>query len=274
MLAWVAAASLGCVGPQSQRLSDVDGELAHVEHDHESSDVRWGLKLDEAESRKGDDSVLPPAALAGPDAPSSAGSKAKTAPAKALARPVVRLDEPSPINPLDGVDGAGAAGDDDDAANRPLLKLGPRGQIEQTDPDDGAPRPAAKKGKLSGPDAAALVDYEQAQKLVGAKKWQAALDAFAGFLLRYPDHPYASNAFYWRGECYYALGDFGSAVAQFEGLVARFPVAAKVPDALLKLGLSERKLGSTVKAKTAFARLKRDFPLSEAAKKIPPEDAQ
>jgi tol-pal system protein YbgF len=271
VLAWAAAASLGCVGTQSQRLSDVDGELAHVEHDHESSDVRWGLKLDEAESRKSDDALIAPA---GPNTPSAPMAAAKGAPAKALARPVVRLDEPAPLSPLEGVDGAAVAPEDDDAANRPLLKLGPRGQIEQTDPDDGAPRPVAKKGKLSAPDAAALVDYEQAQKLVGAKKWQAALDAFAGFLLRYPDHPYASNAFYWRGECYYALGDFGSAVAQFEGLVARFPVAAKVPDALLKLGLSERKLGSTAKAKTAFDRLKRDYPLSEAAKKIPPEDAQ
>lgn len=267
MLAWVAATSLGCVGTQSQRLSDVDGELARVEHDHESSDARWGLKLDEAESRNSDDTLIAPSATGVP------GAAAKGAHAKALARPVVRLDEPAPASPIEGADGAAGATEGDDSANRPLLKLGPRGQIEQTDPDDGAPRPALKKGKLSAPDAAALVDYEQAQKLVGGKKWQAALDAFAGFLLRYPDHAYAPNAFYWRGECYYALGDFGSAKAQFEGLLSRFPVAAKVPDALLKLGLSERKLGSMAKAKAAFDRLKREYPLSEAAKKIPPEDA-
>ncbi len=264
MLAWVASASLGCAGTQSQRLSDVDGELAHVEHDHDSSDVRWGLKLDEREDHKSDDALI---------APSAPSATPKRAPIAALARPVVRLDEPSPVNPLESADGAPDATDEADAANRPQLKLGPRGQIEQTEPDDGAPRPVPKKGKLSAPDAAAAADYEQAQKLVGAKKWQAALDAFAGFLLRYPDHTYAPNAFYWRGECYYALADYGSAVAQFEGLLSRFPAAAKVPDALLKLGLSERKLGSTAKAKTAFERLKRDYPLSEAAKKIPPEDA-
>lgn len=248
-----------CGGAQSRHLADVDGELSHVETDHESSDVRWGLKLDEREARKTDDALVaqPPPAKRAPAA-------------SALARPIVRLDEPGAAGTTDG---EAATPDEDENGARPLLKLGPRGQIEQTDPDDGAPRPASKKGKLAPPEAQAATDYEQAQKLVSAKKWQAALDAFAGFLLRYPDHAYAANAFYWRGECYYALGDFGGAASQFEGLLSRFPASAKVPDALLKLGLSERKLGSNAKAKASFERLRRDYPLSEAAKKIPPEDA-
>jgi tol-pal system protein YbgF len=249
--------AVGCGGAQSPRLADVDGELAHVETDHEKSDDRWGLKLDEREAHKSDDALIatPPPA------------KRATA-SSALARPVVRLDDGTATS-----EGEAAPEGAEDDASRPLLKLGPRGQIEQTDPDEGAPKPVGKKGKLSAPDTQAASDYEQAQKLVGAKKWQAALDALAGFLLRYPDHPYAANAFYWRGECYFAMGDYGSAVAQFEGLLSRFPSSAKVPDTLLKLGLSERKLGSTAKAKTAFDRLRRDYPLSEAAKKIPPEDA-
>jgi tol-pal system protein YbgF len=240
-------------------LSDVNGELARVEHDHESSDVRWGLKLDEREYQKTDDAI---------EANTPAPQASAAGPGSITARKVVRLDEAGPATSADEESAEGS----DEASPRPLLKLGPRGQIEQSDPDEGATAPT-KKGKPNAGDAQAIADYEQAQKLIGAKKWQPALDAFAGFLLRYPDHAYAANAFYWRGECYYALGDFGSAALQFEGLLSRFPASAKAPDALLKLGLSERKLGSKAKAKATFERLRRDYPLAEATKKIPPEDA-
>ncbi len=250
-----ALAWLGCGGAQSQRLSDVDGELALVERDHASSDARWGMNVDDGDYRKSDDSLV--------GAPTASAKPA----AKPVARPVVRLEEPAEVGAPESGDGA----TDEDDPNRPRLKLGPRGQIEETVPDEGTA--STKPVKSGAIDPQATADYEQAQRLVAAKKWQAALDSFAGFLLRYPDHPYAPSAFYWRGECYYALADYGSAIAQFEGLLSRFPTAAKVPDALLKLGLSEKKLGSAAKAKAAFDRLRRDYPLSPAAKKIPPENA-
>ena len=109
--------------------------------------------------------------------------------------------------------------------------------------------------------------------LAGRLRRAAFTNALAGFLVRYPDHPYAANALYWRGECYWALGDYSSAATQFDALVARFPASGKTPDGLLKLGLAHRKLGSAGKAKVAFDRLRKEFPTSEAAKKIPPEDA-
>jgi TolA-binding protein len=42
---------------------------------------------------------------------------------------------------------------------------------------------------------------------------------------------------------------------------------------LLKLGLSYRKLGADKKAQASFDRIRKEFPSSEAAKKIPREDA-
>ena len=116
-------------------------------------------------------------------------------------------------------------------------------------------------------------DYDAAFALVKAKKPKAALEAFGAFIVRYPDHPYAANALYWRGDCYYAVGDYGSAVAQFEALAIRYPASPKLPDALLKMGLAHKKLGSASKAKDAVVKLKKEFPASEAAKKIPSEDA-
>ena len=98
-----------------------------------------------------------------------------------------------------------------------------------------------------------------------------ALEAFAAFLVKWPDHPNADNAMYWRGESYYAKGEYARAAEEFEGATLRFPLGNKVPDCLLKLGLCQRKLGNEEKAKAYFERLAREFPRSEAARRLPPD---
>ncbi len=122
-------------------------------------------------------------------------------------------------------------------------------------------------------DEEAKHSYDAALALVNAKHYPEALDALAGFLVRWPDHPNADNAMYWRGECYFAQGDFATAAKEFEGLLARFPLGNKAPDALLKLGISELRLDNAALARQRFDRLRREFPRSEAAKRIP-EGAQ
>jgi tol-pal system protein YbgF len=122
-------------------------------------------------------------------------------------------------------------------------------------------------------DEEAKHSYDAALSLVNAKRYSEALDALAGFLVHWPDHPNADNAMYWRGECYFAQGDFSNAASEFEGLLARFPLGNKAPDALLKLGLSAQKLGDVGLARQRFDRLRREFPHSHAAKRIP-EGAQ
>jgi tol-pal system protein YbgF len=128
--------------------------------------------------------------------------------------------------------------------------------------DDGTPRSSAL-------DPQAKPAYDAAFALVRARQYDQALDAFASFLVKWPDHPYADNAMYWRGECYFAKADYLHAAEQFEGTVSRFPAGAKAPDALLKLGMSQQKLGNPVKAKEAFDRLAQSYPQSEAAHHIP-----
>jgi tol-pal system protein YbgF len=263
-------APIGC-GGAAQDMAVLKSELAKVEHESEALSRRVG-DLEEREAlRKAD----PPAA--------------------ADREPVVAVDRPRPIRvvklaPEDAppaasatapglatVDASGAAGDgdDDDGSPRPFLRIGPGGAVEQSLPDDGVVPTKGKRSAASSSaiDPKAATDYESAMSLVKAKKHKAALDALASFLVRWPDHPYAANALYWRGECYAALGDHASAVAQLEGVLARFPASAKVPDALLKLGLSYRKLGADKKAQASFDRIRKEFPSSEAAKKIPREDA-
>ena len=112
-------------------------------------------------------------------------------------------------------------------------------------------------------------EYEAALALLRAKEYLKALDALTTFLVRYPDHAYADNAMYWRGECLYARGDYARAAQQFEGLVARFPFGNKAPDALFKLGLCQKQLGAHEQSDRTFADLRDRYPSSEAVRQMP-----
>ena len=122
----------------------------------------------------------------------------------------------------------GAEADPQDTTPRPSIRVfgsvrssrGRNGddQIEETNPDDRSP--SAPPSSLS-PDAKRA--YDAAMTLVNGKRYDQALDALAAFLVKWPDHPYADNALYWRGECYFGKGDYTHAAEQFEGVLRRFP---------------------------------------------------
>ena len=68
------------------------------------------------------------------------------------------------------------------------------------------------------------------------------------------------------GEIFFAQKDYRGAVAEFEGLINAVPGGAKVPDALLKLGMAQRSLGDEARARRAWERLVKDHPTSAAAR--------
>jgi TolA-binding protein len=130
----------------------------------------------------------------------------------------------------DGGEGASI----DEPGKRPLLTLQGTPAIERTSSsseasstwtaDPSEPRPSAL-------DPQARASYKSAYRTFQDKKPREALDAFAAFVLKYPDHPYVEQATYWRGECYVALGDTPHALEQFRGVVARFPGTPKAHEA-------------------------------------------
>lgn len=111
--------------------------------------------------------------------------------------------------------------------------------------------------------------YEAGLALVQGKQYDRGLEALTGFLVRFPDHPYAENATYWRGEAYYGQGEYLRAAEQFEGVLSKFGAGNKAPDALLKLGWCHERLGASERAHQYWEKLKTEFPKSEAAKRIP-----
>jgi len=187
------------------------------------------------------------------------------------------LDHPRVVQLEDGAEEQASGGSEagfeaaDDPGPRPVIRAHGAGHaqtVEETLPDESqAPRADGPRPSALDPDARKA--YDAALALVNGKQYTQALDAFAAFLLKYPDHPYVANAMYWRGECYFAQGDYLRAVEQFEGVVARFPLGGKTPDALLKLGICQQKLGNPQKAKTYFDKLTSEWPRSDAARRIP-----
>lgn len=124
--------------------------------------------------------------------------------------------------------------------------------------------PQASTGVL---DRAAGEAYDDALSLVRADRCHDALSAFASFVSRWPDHPHADNAMYWRGECLLRLGETQRGIEEFTSLLRRYPAGNKAPDALLKLFLTWRRLGDDARASEAALRLQNEFPGSEAARR-------
>jgi tol-pal system protein YbgF len=170
------------------------------------------------------------------------------------------------------------------------VQLGSEDSRESDDPNDtsnarpeikvvGAGGPGARSARVTTPDSpssrASVLDpdakktYERGLSEVQGKQLDRGLDTLASFLVKWPDHPYASNAMYWRGEAYYAKGDYLKAAEQFEAVLTRFGGGSKGADALLKIGMCHDKLGAPQRAQEYWDRLRTEYPRSDAAKKIP-----
>lgn len=180
-------------------------------------------------------------------------------------------------------------GDDDDASDdpadpteRPEIKVTGggsaagaasarrgRGGRDSAGKDQDLPRLRDDSARPSALDPDAKKSYEAALQLVHDKQYPQALEALSAFLVRWPDHPYAENATYWRGESLFAQGEYQRASTEFDAILTRFGSGTKAPDALLKLGMCQDKLGQSLRARETWDRLKADYPKSDAAKKIP-----
>jgi tol-pal system protein YbgF len=132
--------------------------------------------------------------------------------------------------------------------------------------DDDASPPPMRSPAL---DPEAKKAYEQGLALVQGKQYAKGNDQLAAFLVKWPDHPFAENATYWRGEAFFAQGEYLRAAEQFDAVLSRFGAGNKAPDALLKLGMCHDRLGASDRAAQYWDRLKSEFPRSDAVKRIP-----
>jgi tol-pal system protein YbgF len=259
-LCWVGLSACAGRDPADRSVEQLKTDIAKLQADRDQLDQRVGV-LETAEQERDPGDPHKRGTSTSPDARAPdalVGGASGTAAAEPPRRlPVIRVGggETSDEPPVDvDVDGGE-----------------PRPVVQET----GSPAAAKRLRAGSRPDGAgtfspeAKRQYESALVLVRSKQYDKALDALAAFLVRYPDHPFVENATYWRGECFYAKGEYARAVEQFEGVMARFPYGNKAADALLKLGLCQQRLGSQEQALKTFSELRDRYPKSEAVRQIP-----
>lgn len=104
--------------------------------------------------------------------------------------------------------------------------------------------------------------YQAALRTFNNRQYDQAIKMFGDLVNQYPTGKYADNAYYWKGECFYALADFASAIVAFKK-VADFKNSAKADDAQLKIGLSFLKMGQQGPAVEELKKLIDRYPGSE-----------
>ncbi len=107
-------------------------------------------------------------------------------------------------------------------------------------------------------------NYQAALDLFHERRYQQAITEFEQLLAVDSSHPYADNAQYWIGECYYAMGKYNEAIMAFEKVLS-FPKSNKNDYALFKLGQCYVKLGNMESARREFQQLIDTYPESELA---------
>ncbi|MCJ7681205.1 MAG: tol-pal system protein YbgF, partial [Candidatus Aminicenantes bacterium] len=96
--------------------------------------------------------------------------------------------------------------------------------------------------------------------------YSLAIDGFKIYLQQFPESPYADNALYWIGECYYSQEIYDSAMDYFQRLILEYPQGDKVPAAYLKRGISLMQLERNDEALSVFRLLISKHPLEEESK--------
>lgn len=250
----------GCVSSETaadRHFARLNEAVTKMQADHDRFDQRLGaLEVSVADEKRG-------------HAPSASAETQAPAPSRvvALGGPAEESEDPSDPTQRPEIRLVGPAG----AASRPARGKTARGRLDDDGGSSGAGlgNVGSDTARPSALDPDAKRAYEAALAKVQGKQYERGLEGLNAFLVRWPDHPYAENAMYWRGEAYFAQGEYLRAAEQFEAVLARFTAGHKSPDALLKLGMCHDRLGATSRAREYWDRLKNEYPRSDAAKRIP-----
>jgi tol-pal system protein YbgF len=135
-------------------------------------------------------------------------------------------------------------------------------------PDAGvSSRPATPASPLPTASAAAspATLYARALEALRRRAHAEAITGFEEFLARWPRHELCQNASYWLAEAHYDQADYKRALEEFRRVVQRYPSGSKAPDALLKAGFCQAKLGDMKSARNLLGQVIELYPKSNAA---------
>jgi tol-pal system protein YbgF len=105
----------------------------------------------------------------------------------------------------------------------------------------------------------AYSDYEKGN-------YDLAIDGLMIYREQFPSSPYADDALYWIGECYFSQKKYDKAIDQFNDLIIGYPLSNKIATAYLKKGFSLLELKKKDEAIAVLKLLITRYPLEEEAK--------
>ena len=108
--------------------------------------------------------------------------------------------------------------------------------------------------------------YNLARQRLDQGQPAKARDLFQDFLTRFPKDELAANAQYWLGETYYAEKKWNDAIVEFQRVLKEHKGSDKVPDALLKIGMSFQAQGDCQNALLFFDEVQQAHKTAAAAK--------
>jgi tol-pal system protein YbgF len=130
-----------------------------------------------------------------------------------------------------------------------------------------APGPASPPPLLGSATTTPAADlYRRGVEQLRANATDEAILTFYDLIATYPDSPLRESAQYLVADVYFKQKDLRGAMAEFESLVAAVPRGERTPDALLKIGLCQKDLGDSARAKRTWERVVREHPTSAAAR--------
>jgi tol-pal system protein YbgF len=133
-------------------------------------------------------------------------------------------------------------------------------------PDPAPPLPAPAMPPASAPAAPAEELYQSGLAKFEAGDLDGAVVTLYEVVASFPSEPVREQAQFLIGDIFYTQKDYRGAVAELEGLIKAVPKGARVPEALLKLGMAQRSLGDETQARRAWQRLVKEYPNTTAAR--------
>lgn len=125
-----------------------------------------------------------------------------------------------------------------------------------------------KAGLLPAAQAKSLSDFKAFQQGItqlNGDDYKGAAVTLQAFVKTNPKSPYAENAQYWIGECYYGMRDFPRAVAEFQKVIKDFPKGSKIAASMLKQGFSFFEMQSFDDAKAFLEKVIVKYPQTDEA---------
>lgn len=108
--------------------------------------------------------------------------------------------------------------------------------------------------------------YDDALKAFQVRKYDAALKGFQAVASSGASEDIVGNAKYWIGETHYAKKDYKTALEDFQG-VLKMKNSLKKGDAQFMIGQAYEKLGQKSKAKAAYEKVVKEYPLNKNVKR-------